>query len=242
MAQPPIRGDYTDNTGEYYSNGTYHGAHDYNTPIGVPIYAVNEGFIIDAADGSPNDGPGDANYPGEPSNWITLGTNLGGRKITVFYQHLSPGLNVRKGQSVKEGAILGRTGNSGNSTGPHLHFAAMWGWQQNRYANYSDHSLTIYPPDIIWKTKEEDIMASLQDLRQVVREVVWEHKVETDNPKNKITFDVAIDRWNRTRSAKDIAEISARMTVRALKETGLADGVDEDAIVKKVIAGLKPEV
>jgi murein DD-endopeptidase MepM/ murein hydrolase activator NlpD len=39
---------------------------------------------------------------------------------TVIYGHLSKRY-VSKGQRVRRGQVLGRTGNSGNSTGPHLH-------------------------------------------------------------------------------------------------------------------------
>lgn len=38
-----------------------------------------------------------------------------------YYAHLS-GFNVQAGQQVRAGAVIGRTGNSGNSTGPHLHY------------------------------------------------------------------------------------------------------------------------
>lgn len=39
----------------------------------------------------------------------------------TLYAHLS-GMRVRKGQRVKAGQMIGRVGNSGNSSGPHLHF------------------------------------------------------------------------------------------------------------------------
>src|SRR6185437_10199900 len=41
----------------------------------------------------------------------------------ALYGHLIPGsLKVKVGDSVKRGQVLGRLGNSGNSTEPHLHF------------------------------------------------------------------------------------------------------------------------
>jgi len=45
-----------------------------------------------------------------------------------FYGHLIPNsLEVRKGDKVKRGQVLGKVGNSGNSEGPHLHFQLMDG-------------------------------------------------------------------------------------------------------------------
>ncbi|MFE1378647.1 M23 family metallopeptidase [Streptomyces sp. NPDC058740] len=44
----------------------------------------------------------------------------------LLYAHLEPGsLRVREGDHVEPGRILGRIGNSGNSTTPHLHFQVM---------------------------------------------------------------------------------------------------------------------
>jgi len=51
---------------------------------------------------------------------------LGGRY--GFYAHLQPGsLRVKKGDRVKKGQVLALVGNSGNTTGPHLHFHVMDG-------------------------------------------------------------------------------------------------------------------
>ena len=45
-----------------------------------------------------------------------------------FYAHLvKDSVSVEKGQKVKQGQVLGRLGNSGNSTAPHLHFHLMAG-------------------------------------------------------------------------------------------------------------------
>ncbi|HYN30186.1 MAG TPA: M23 family metallopeptidase, partial [Dermatophilaceae bacterium] len=54
---------------------------------------------------------------------ITLQTREGGRVHSTRYGHMfANGLQVRTGQSVASGQVIGNVGNDGNSTGPHLHF------------------------------------------------------------------------------------------------------------------------
>ncbi len=46
----------------------------------------------------------------------------------AFYAHLKPGsVRVKRGDRVRRGELLGLLGNSGSSTGPHLHFHVMNG-------------------------------------------------------------------------------------------------------------------
>jgi len=46
--------------------------------------------------------------------------------VFAAYAHLAPGsVRVHRGERVREGQLLGKLGNSGISTGPHLHFQLM---------------------------------------------------------------------------------------------------------------------
>lgn len=173
--RPPFNGTYGINAGWRYSSGTGHFAYDYDCPTGTPMYAVGGGTILASNDGVSNDTPGDADYGGEPSNWILLGTRWKGEKVSVLYQHLSPGLKVKPGHKVAEGHLLGRSGDSGNSSGPHLHFAAMRGWwaEATRYiymTNDGDNPYVIFPPDRLWKG--EDMPLSDQEKRDIADRTV----------------------------------------------------------------------
>jgi murein DD-endopeptidase MepM/ murein hydrolase activator NlpD len=56
-------------------------------------------------------------------NYVLLQLDSG---VFAFYGHMAAGsITVREGQRVRQGEVIGRIGNSGNSTGAHLHFHLM---------------------------------------------------------------------------------------------------------------------
>lgn len=151
-------------TGWRYSDGGLHAAFDYPVPIGTPIFAVADGKILDCNDGVSNQ---PVRRTGAPSNWILLGITYRGRPASVYYQHLSPGLDVARGQRVAAGEKLGETGSSGNATGPHLHLATMLGHRsrRTRYAYLTNidsegppngiaaNGICIFPPSKIFGSR-----------------------------------------------------------------------------------------
>lgn len=80
---------------------------DFAANTGTPIYAPADG-VIEAVRPS-HKGSG---------NFIKLNHSLG---FATTYSHMSK-FNVKRGQFVRKGDLLGRSGNSGLSTGPHLHY------------------------------------------------------------------------------------------------------------------------
>src|SRR4051794_30738063 len=63
-----------------------------------------------------------AGYDAYSGNFITILHGCGSEKLTSVYAHLSS-LNVKVGDVVQVGQIIGISGNTGYSTAPHLHFA-----------------------------------------------------------------------------------------------------------------------
>lgn len=177
----PYAGEWPLGTTWRYESGTIHAAYDIKMPIGTELYAENEGIIADCADGSPNDPPGGANYPNEPSNWVLLWTKWKGKPVTVYYQHMSPNLHVHKGQIVNEGHLIGHSGNSGNSTGPHLHLATQWGHTYDRYRyddNDGQNPWIIFPPDQLWRNDEMPLSdKEVNDIAERVADKIAHRKV-----------------------------------------------------------------
>ena len=85
---------------------------DVAAPIGTPIYASDSGVIVKAGWENPNDpkqGYGQR---------IQIKHNDGSQSI---YAHLSQ-INVKVGSMVEKGIEIAKSGNTGSSTGPHLHY------------------------------------------------------------------------------------------------------------------------
>jgi murein DD-endopeptidase MepM/ murein hydrolase activator NlpD len=107
MALPIVNGKITTaykKKGKMWSKG-YHTGIDMAVPIGTEVVAVADGKI-------------------EPANW---GKSYGIQAVQkveggwVIYAHLSK-LEVKAGDKVVKGQKIGLSGNTGNSSGPHLHF------------------------------------------------------------------------------------------------------------------------
>lgn len=112
----PVRGG-TLTQGLHYLN-----AIDFGVPRGTPVYAAADGKVVrsmDIAGPLPTDSyRGDGPY-GSYGRVIEI--NHGG--FSTLYAHLSQRY-ASAGQQVRGGAKIGLSGNTGNSSGPHLHFGA----------------------------------------------------------------------------------------------------------------------
>lgn len=110
---PVIREDWTNlissNFGERIHPITkerkMHNGVDIAVPIGTHVYSAVDGTVILAG------------YSESAGNWVKVRTETG---WTVVMMHMDS-LTVSEGQTVKKGDHLGYSGNTGRSTGPHLH-------------------------------------------------------------------------------------------------------------------------
>ncbi|MCE5255276.1 MAG: M23 family metallopeptidase [Spirochaetaceae bacterium] len=86
---------------------TYHSAIDIVVSMGTKVKATRAGTVADTG------------YNSVFGNYIILKHSGGYQSL---YGHLST-IGVREGASVTQGAVIGNSGNTGQSTGPHLHFS-----------------------------------------------------------------------------------------------------------------------
>jgi len=84
----------------------FHGGIDFRTPTGTPIIATGSGVVVHA---------------GRNGGYGKMVEIDHGNGITTRYAHLSA-VEVRKGDHVAIGVRIGKSGSTGRSTGPHLHY------------------------------------------------------------------------------------------------------------------------
>lgn len=88
-----------------------------------PVVADAPGIVVIAVDGIPENVPGTVNEYDQHGNYVVIDHQNGEFSLMA---HLIPGsLKVRPGTPVLTGTELGRCGNSGMSTSPHIHWQIM---------------------------------------------------------------------------------------------------------------------
>jgi murein DD-endopeptidase MepM/ murein hydrolase activator NlpD len=106
----PVDGQVTGSFGEridpFNGEGAFHRGVDISSPVGTQIFAPADGVVIFA------------DVVGGYGRAVQLDHGNG---ISTRYGHLS-GFAVTAGQTVHRGDVIGYVGDSGRSTGPHLHY------------------------------------------------------------------------------------------------------------------------
>jgi murein DD-endopeptidase MepM/ murein hydrolase activator NlpD len=91
-----------------YKIKQFHSGQDFAAPIGTEIYATGDG-MVEKIESSKYSGYG---------NCVVVDHGFG---YKTRYAHMNE-FNVKLGQKVKRGTVIGFVGNTGMSTGPHLHY------------------------------------------------------------------------------------------------------------------------
>lgn len=103
-----------------YKTAKFHAGMDFSANIGTPVYATGDGTVTKAG-------------------WETAYGNLirvdHGFGYVTWYAHLSK-CRVRPGQRVVRGEVIGEVGNTGKSTGPHLHYEVRLKGKVQNPVNY----------------------------------------------------------------------------------------------------------
>ena len=89
-----------------YKPTKFHSGMDFSANIGTPVYATGDGRVVKV---------------GWESGYGKLIKIDHGFGYMTWYAHLND-YNVRVGQKVVRGEVIGKVGNTGKSTGPHLHY------------------------------------------------------------------------------------------------------------------------
>lgn len=87
-----------------------HGGLDFSAPIGTPVFSPANGVVSHIYSG------------GSCGNGLIVDHGGG---FQTKYCHLR-NVSVKKGERVQSGCLIGNTGNTGTSTGPHLHYAIIY--------------------------------------------------------------------------------------------------------------------
>jgi murein DD-endopeptidase MepM/ murein hydrolase activator NlpD len=89
-----------------------------------PIYAVYDGVVDLVSNTAADSGIGHLQF--NATNLVQIKHVIGGRVYYSLYVHLKKGtIPLKPGQVVKAGDFIGRVGNSGMSSSPHLHFELL---------------------------------------------------------------------------------------------------------------------
>ncbi|KJV69190.1 peptidase M23 family protein [Candidatus Neoehrlichia lotoris str. RAC413] len=95
-----------------YGYSKFHKGVDYAAPIGTPIRAAGDGVIEFVG------------INGGYGKYIRIRHN---RLYSTAYAHINNvHIGIRKGLTVKQGQIIAYVGNTGSSTGPHLHYEVLY--------------------------------------------------------------------------------------------------------------------
>lgn len=128
-----------------------HNGTDYATPIGTPVYATGDGVVVKAQKHA------------LAGNYVVI---KHGREYMTRYLHLHRIL-VKKGDRISRGQKIALSGNTGRSTGPHLHYELI---KNARPVNSEKVPLPQASP--VPRSKRPEFTANAQSVLSVLRDQI----------------------------------------------------------------------
>jgi murein DD-endopeptidase MepM/ murein hydrolase activator NlpD len=105
-----------------------HYGQDFSVPYGTDVYATGDGTVIESGWNS-----------GGFGNYIVIDHGYG---LQSTYGHLSQ-IRVSKGMNIKRGDLIGLSGNTGTSSGPHLHYQIDQFGEHKNPVNFFNNDISV---------------------------------------------------------------------------------------------------
>ena len=129
---------HTITAGWYYSDGKLHRGTDLRAAMRTELHPAEPGTVTWVQKWDGHSTSGNQSY----GNAIKIRhADYNGCVLETLYAHLDE-VCVAVGDTVTEGQVIGYTGNSGNSTGPHLHFEVRLAGTRYNPLNWLDYDFT----------------------------------------------------------------------------------------------------
>jgi murein DD-endopeptidase MepM/ murein hydrolase activator NlpD len=105
-----------------------HYGQDFSVPYGTDVHATGDGMVIESGWNS-----------GGFGNYIVIDHGYG---LQTTYGHLSQ-IRISKGTNVKRGDLIGLSGNTGTSSGPHLHYQIDQFGEHKNPVNFFNNDISV---------------------------------------------------------------------------------------------------
>lgn len=153
------------------SRGQDFGWFDYQ---GEPIYSMNDGTVMEI------------NKNSSAGNYIWIKHEFANYDIWSRYLHIKDGsIKVKTGQKVIRGQELANMGNTGNSTGTHLHFET-WVVPKGWKFNFNDRSKYSEPSTDNAFAFDDQVIGTSTNNKVITRVIGTSKQVKRDTTKNQI--------------------------------------------------------
>lgn len=159
---------------EHLNRGSFGIDFGWNKYQGEPIYSINDGIVMQIDKNS------------SAGNYIWIKHEFSNYDIWSRYLHLKDNsIKVKVEQKVTRGQEIANMGNTGNSTGTHLHFET-WVVPKGWKFNYNDRSKYSKPATDYAFAFDDQTIGSNQNNSVIIRVLGTSKQVKRDTTKNQI--------------------------------------------------------